>query len=1135
MRRLSLSLDRLKPHYDVIVIGSGYGGGIAASRMARAGRSVCLLERGEERQPGEYPGTLADAAKQMQVDTPLAHSGSPTGMFDFHVNKDINVLVGCGLGGTSLINANVSIKPEPRVFDDPRWPAEIRTDLETILEDGYRHATDMLRPTPYPDDWPALAKTEAHRKSAAVMDQKFYKTAINVTFADGVNHVGVDQRKCTLCGDCVTGCNHWAKNTTLMNYLPDAVNHGAEIFTGTRVREVRPQGHEWMVLFEPIGAARGRFDAPLLGVTAGIVILSAGTLGSTEILLRSRANGLPASNTIGERFSGNGDVVGFAYNTADAVSGIGWGNRDAGLPVGPCITSVIDEREQPDLECGLIIEEGSLPGAMAPYLGGVFAAAAPIASASGSAPAFRDMPRQMAAGAASVVAGGHVGAVEHTQTFLIMSHDGSDGRLHLEDDRLRVDWPAIGTRDGFTRCSDRLHAATEALGGIYVKNPTWTAALGHNLITVHPLGGCAMAERAEHGVTNHKGQVFSGPSGDAVHAGLYVCDGAVVPRSLGVNPLLTISALAERACHFIARDHGWTIDYTLPSASGQTAGDRAMGLQFTEKMVGGFSTAITDSYKSAGARGAADRSSLEFVLTVATDDLERTLAEPEHEARMYGTVIAAELSPHPMTVSNGIFNLFCEYAGAMQTRNMRYRMQLTTREGRLYYFEGFKKIKSGSLFDVWPQTSTLYVTVHDGADASAPVHGRGILHIRPADFARQMTTMKITNTSNPVARGKALAAFGSLFAGVLWHTYGGVAANVLSSGVEAMARESRTLDAPEPELHFFRTDDNAELRLVRFNGGSKGPLIAAPGFGNSTNVFSFDGVDETFAEFFSKRGYDVWLFDYRASPDLQVSRTQFTLDTIATHDWPSAVAYVREQTGARDVQVLAHCMGSMTCFMALLSGLQGVRQFISSQLTTHPVVELRGKLKAGFHLNQLLEGVGARGVTTSAGGTLTGEAIDRALALYAMPADWAGAGPVCRRIFALYGPCFKPANLNRPTQDALAGMFGFGNLTAFNQISAILRHGHIVDAKGRDVYLPNVGKLTLPIVLVHGAENVFFYPRGSEKTYAWLREHNGTELYRRIVIPGYAHLDLFIGKNAARDVFPQLLHQLEPLSEAHID
>src|SRR4249920_785594 len=103
-QRLASPLEQMKARYDVVVVGSGYGGGIAASRLSRAGQSVCLLERGEERQPGEFPDTIPEAARNMQAQTPDGTIGSKTGLFDFHINPDINVLVGCGLGGTSLIN-----------------------------------------------------------------------------------------------------------------------------------------------------------------------------------------------------------------------------------------------------------------------------------------------------------------------------------------------------------------------------------------------------------------------------------------------------------------------------------------------------------------------------------------------------------------------------------------------------------------------------------------------------------------------------------------------------------------------------------------------------------------------------------------------------------------------------------------------------------------------------------------------------------------------------------------------------------------------------------------------------------------------------------------------------------------------
>ena len=136
MSHLAKPVNQIRDRYDVVVVGSGYGASIAASRLARAGQRVCVLERGKEFRPGEYPDTGPEAVAETQVDLPGQHLGSATGLLDFHVNKDLNVLVGCGLGGTSLINANVSLRAEPRVFDDSRWPQAIRDDLNTAHRGG---------------------------------------------------------------------------------------------------------------------------------------------------------------------------------------------------------------------------------------------------------------------------------------------------------------------------------------------------------------------------------------------------------------------------------------------------------------------------------------------------------------------------------------------------------------------------------------------------------------------------------------------------------------------------------------------------------------------------------------------------------------------------------------------------------------------------------------------------------------------------------------------------------------------------------------------------------------------------------------------------------------------------------------
>lgn len=128
-----------------------------------------------------------------------------------------------------------------------------------------------------------------------------------------------------------------------------------------------------------------------------------------------------------------------------------------------------------------------------------------------------------------------------------------------------------------------------------------------------------------------------------------VSDGAVIPRPLGVNPLLTISALAERCCALLAQDRGATIDYTLPSVPPAPAAPRALGIQFSGTMKGYLSAWVTGDYQAAADRGKADDSRFEFTLTIISDDLDRMLADPMHQARLIGTVKAPALSPDPIT------------------------------------------------------------------------------------------------------------------------------------------------------------------------------------------------------------------------------------------------------------------------------------------------------------------------------------------------------------------------------------------------------------------------------------------------------------------------------------------------------
>ena len=131
----------------MVVVGSGYGGGVAASRLARAGFSVCVIERGREFLTGEFPNRLPELRRELQIVGGKMRSGRRTGLFDFRLGSDIHVLIGCGLGGGSLINAAVGLRPDPRVFADAAWPEEVRED--GLLDQGFARANAMLRPTRY--------------------------------------------------------------------------------------------------------------------------------------------------------------------------------------------------------------------------------------------------------------------------------------------------------------------------------------------------------------------------------------------------------------------------------------------------------------------------------------------------------------------------------------------------------------------------------------------------------------------------------------------------------------------------------------------------------------------------------------------------------------------------------------------------------------------------------------------------------------------------------------------------------------------------------------------------------------------------------------------------------------------------
>lgn len=1152
IRRLASPLGALRPHYDAVVIGSGYGGAIAASRLARVrdsnGRrlSVCLLERGEEIQPGEYPDEPLAAAAAMQFDTPDGRSGRECALYDFRVNAELNAFVGCGLGGGSLVNANLSIEPDGRVFAHGAWPADFQADVTGRLRQCFAHAKNMLKAVPYPADRSEPAKLGVLGQMGAGVGTAATRPAINVHFGPaGPNHVGVFQLPCSDCGDCVSGCNESAKNTLLMNYLPDAVNHGAEIFTRIGVRAVARDSVTgyWKIQYSVLDSGAEKFGAAESFVTANRVFVAAGALGSSEILLRSRERGLALSDRLGQAFTGNGDVLAFAYNGTPKTHPVGFAARPPadGRRVGPCITGIIDVRNTPDFESGMVIEEGSFPAALAPALPALMAAGAAVGAVP---PGPQLAPDKLLREAEGTLMGAYHGAIDHTQVLLVMSHDGAGGKLVLENDRARIHWPGLSDEVTFARVHERLAQGAHAVDATLVRNPMWTDLLGRRLVTVHPLGGCGMGASAATGVVDHAGRVFAGKSGTQVHDGLYVCDGAVMPRSLGVNPLLTISAVAERTLALAAEAEGWTIDYALPSAPAVAGGSvsaasEPVGIQFTETMRG-FVAAPGGGYESAAAQGRAAGQHCEFTLTVSSEDIDAMIADPLHRASLSGTVTCPILSPTPLAASQGEFQLLPLDPAVPGTRRMRYAMTLTAAGGARYRFAGFKTVHDDPGPDVWFDTTTLFVDI--ARDTGVAV-AQGILHIDPQDFLVQMTTLRVLRAPSLAAAFEAKARFGRFFAGALADTYLGVARGAPSvwppaKHDDAPLRPRRPLRLPAPEVHFFDTPDGATLRLTRHRAGTKGPVILSHGLGVSSRIFTADTIDTCLAEYLAANGYDVWLLDFRASIDLPSARGQFSGDEIARFDYPAAVALVRRVAGTPDVQIVAHCFGASTLFMALAAGLSGVRSAVFSQIAGHVLPPLANVVRAGLFMPDFLMLLGIDALTTDVSGDpgVFERLYDEALGLNPFLAmGQQCASKACHRISFMYAPLYRHEQLNTATHQALGELFGIANLRSFQHLAAMIRKRRVVAFDGADEYLPadpvklagNLAHFRFPIRFVHGALNECFLPESTQRTLDLLRGTHPDIPYDRIEIQRYGHIDCIFGHDAVSDVFPHILAHLK--------
>lgn len=515
------------PHYDAVVVGSGFGGSIAALRLAQAGRSVLVLERGARYRPGQFPRDVTDVDRMFWRHPERA---TGTGLFDVRMFSGIGVVAASGVGGGSLIYANVHIRPDAVVFDDDRWPASI---TRQSLDPYYDKVATMLGVQALPAHLD-VTKRRLYRHAADTVGRPVFDPdqAVRWDGPEGGDSAA-PRGPCRLVTECEFGCQYGAKNSMDLTYLAQAEQLGAEVRTGAMASHVVPARAGYTVAYRDVHTG---VPAQVRGTR---VVLSAGTLGTNDLLLRSRDvfSTLPrVSSALGRGFSGNGDFLGSIQNSSIEVD----------PAYGPDVTSVIkyfDESPEftmaaPTFNAGVMkvlasFGQPALPslGVLAPVLWPHLDTAIVWAFGRGLLSRPSRVPAR------------HAGDYRRMTNLFAIGRDNANGRVRHRKGSLDVQWDYAGeNRVLVERMEEAMRDVAHAYGGTYGALSTWR--LFRRIITVHPLGGCNLSESPTTGVVSPLGEVHGYP-------GVFVMDGSVIPTSIGFHPVMTISAVAERCAEAV--------------------------------------------------------------------------------------------------------------------------------------------------------------------------------------------------------------------------------------------------------------------------------------------------------------------------------------------------------------------------------------------------------------------------------------------------------------------------------------------------------------------------------------------------------------------------------------------------------
>jgi cholesterol oxidase len=511
--------------FDFAVVGSGFGGSVSALRLSEKGYSVAVLEMGKRWNAEDFAKSSWDLRKFFWEPRLGLH-----GIMQMTQLRDVFFLHGAGVGGGSLVYANTLLQPPAQVFDDPQW---VGLDWMRELAPHYETAKKMLGAVP------SEVIVETDRLLKKVADEMgrghtWHRATVGVYFGEAGKTVpdpffggeGPDRTGCTLCGGCMIGCRVGAKNTLDRNYLYLAEKHGTQIFPESRVTDIRalPGGGYELTIRKSTGHRRRTRQMRVKGV-----VVSAGSFGTVDLLMRSKERGsLPKiSSALGT----------FLRTNSEALLAVRSKRNDVDYSKGIAITSGVYVDDKTHVEVvrypegsdsmsvltTVLTDDGPIIPRWARWAKNVVTH--PLRFARVSVP---------------------FGWAKRTAILLVMQPVDN----HMKY-KMRRRWYAPWSRRlDSDRGSDKpaptyipianeiARKMAEKMDGI--PQSGIIEVIGGKATTAHILGGCPIGLTKEAGVVDTRARLYG-------YDDFYVVDGSIIPANLGVNPSLTITAMAEHA------------------------------------------------------------------------------------------------------------------------------------------------------------------------------------------------------------------------------------------------------------------------------------------------------------------------------------------------------------------------------------------------------------------------------------------------------------------------------------------------------------------------------------------------------------------------------------------------------------